>query len=318
MALANSKDNILILPSVSLVTSITNDNSSIYTYIVETDKIVFALKQMKKIFACEIPQCILERQLLQQKLTLASNNLPEFAYIMGGGPGFTAVKHAEIIYLIKCKKVSVKVTKTDSCYNELPVLYNNQTFYMAPKTHSLQKYGTQINCNSLYPPAFNLDGNWYGFSPNVQEIKTPQKLKPNSAWTWTYKNLDFLMNSGIYNTKDTMKAFQQHIIYSQEMEAVKNNIVRQFMGYNTVNQGIQFKYLIDEHTLGKMVEDKLYKLWGWFTTIGTFVLGLMVIFFVVNVIVTTIDTALAEIDETTSNVGNVTISSLQNKVSVFI
>ncbi|KAF0699333.1 Uncharacterized protein FWK35_00034811 [Aphis craccivora] len=44
---------------------------------------------------------------------------------------------------------------------------------MAPKTHTLQKYGTQINCNSMYPPAFNLDGNWYGFFPNVQEIKTP-------------------------------------------------------------------------------------------------------------------------------------------------
>lgn len=45
------------------------------------------------------------------------------------------------------------------------------------------------------------------------------------------------------------------------------------MGYDTVNQGIQFKYLIDEHTLGKMVEDKLFKLWGWFTIIETFVSG---------------------------------------------
>lgn len=132
-----------------------------YTYIVETDKIVFALKQIKKTFACEIPviqtkaispqntdliayintkfvyvenffkstitvlyndslqkQCTLERQLLQQRLTFATNNHPKFAYIMGGGPGFTAIKHAEIIYLIKCKKVNVEVTKTDSCYNE--------------------------------------------------------------------------------------------------------------------------------------------------------------------------------------------------------
>ncbi|CAI6370449.1 unnamed protein product [Macrosiphum euphorbiae] len=206
-AIANTKDNTLILPSgtkmklsdnygidtfkgetvwtnnhfnceeqdfvvlfdgpASLITSITNDNSSIYTYIVESDKIVFALKKIKKTFACEIPviqtehpqlviltdsmflnhfqiksispqntdlmayintkfvyvenvfkstisasyndllqkQCVLERQLLQQRLTLASNNLPEFAYIMGGGPGYTAVKHAEIIYLIKCKKL---------------------------------------------------------------------------------------------------------------------------------------------------------------------------------------------------------------------
>jgi len=337
----------------SLIISITNDNLNIFTYLVETDKIVFALKQIKKTFACEIPviqtehpqlliltdtmflnhfqiksispqntdliayvntkfvyvenffkstitelyndllqkQCVLERKLLQQRLSLASNNLPEFAYIMGGGPGFTAVKHAEIIYLITCKKVNVEIIKKDECYNELPVLYNNQTFFMASKTHSLQKYGTQINCNSLFPSAFNLDGNWYGFFPNVQEIKTPQKLKPNTAWTWTYKGLDFLINSGIY-TKDTMKAFQQHIIYPQEQDAVKNNIIRQSMGYETVNQGIQFKNLIDEHTLGKMVEDKLFKLWGWFTTIGTFVSGLMGVFFVAKVILTLVDTGI--------------------------
>ncbi|KAL4121025.1 hypothetical protein QTP88_013610 [Uroleucon formosanum] len=170
----------------SLITSITNDNSTLYTYVVETDKIVFALKRIKKTFAY---------------------------------------------------------------------------------------------------------GNWYGFFPNIQEIKTPQKLKPNTAWTWTYKSLDFLMNSGIY-TKDTMKAFQQHIIYPQEMDAVKNNIIRQSMGYETLSQGLQFKYLIDEKTLGKMVEDKLFKLWGWFTTIGTFVSGLMGILFVIKVILTLVDTGV--------------------------
>jgi len=38
------------------------------------------------------------------------------------------------------------------------------------------------------------------------------------------------MNSGIY-TKYTMKAFQQHIIYSQKVDAVKYNIIGQSMGY---------------------------------------------------------------------------------------
>jgi hypothetical protein len=47
------------------------------------------------------------------------------------------------------------------------------------------------------------------------------------------------------------------------------------MGYETANKSLQFKYLINEKKLGKMVEDKLFKLWDWFTTIGIFVSGLI-------------------------------------------
>jgi len=394
-AIANSKDNILVLPTgtkmklsenygidsfkgetiwtnshfnceeqdfnvlydgpASLVISnAVNDFSNIlYTYVVETDKIVFSLKQIKKSFACGMPviqtehiqlliltdstffnrftkttispqntdllayvntkfvyvenffkstitslyndivkkQCDLERKLLEQKLSLASSSISDFAYLMGGGPGFTAVKTGEIIYLIKCKRVDVEISKKNVFFNELPVLYSNKTFFMAPKTRILQKFGTQIDCNMLLPPGFNLDGDWFGMIPNIQEIKKPQKLKPATSWTWTYKSPEFLMNAGIY-TQDTMKAFQQHILFPQEVNAATNNLIRQSMGYDTTNQGLQFKYLIDEQTISTMVEDKLKKLWGWFTTIGTFVSGLMGIFFIIKLVLTLVDTGI--------------------------
>ncbi|KAF0708881.1 Uncharacterized protein FWK35_00024343 [Aphis craccivora] len=81
-------------------------------------------------------QCELERKVLLHKLSLATNSLSEFAYAMVEGPGFTAIQADE-----------------QSRWK----LYRKM---FAPKKRTLQKYGTEIDCNHLLPSAFYLDGEY--------------------------------------------------------------------------------------------------------------------------------------------------------------
>lgn len=330
-----------------------NSSTEIETYVVESDKVAFALKKISTGFACNVPiiitehprlvilvdfiymsyfhtkplshysmdlvaylntkfvyvenflkstitsmyldlvakQCNLERKILLQKLSLASYSLSEFAYIMGEGPGYTALKSGEIVYLLKCKPVDVEIAKSTVCFQELPVLLNNLTYFMAPKTHTLQKYGTEIDCSDILPSAYFMEGEWFSMVPNYREIKPPQLLKPETSWTWSYKSPEHLMNTGLY-TKDMMNALQRHLLFPQEVDAAQSNLARQTMGYSITDQGLKLRPFIDEDIISKMVEEKLQKMWGWFVGFGNLISGLLGIFCAWKILLICLNTIL--------------------------
>lgn len=226
-------------------------------------------------------QCNLERQILMHKLSLASYSLSEFAYSMGEGPGYTALKSGEIVYLLKCKPVDVELDRShNACFQELPVLYNKQKLFMAPKTHTLQKYGTEIDCTIILPTGYLMEGEWISMSPNYNELgsgKIPQLLKPQTTWTWSYRSPEHLMNAGLYSS-DMINALQKHLLFPQEVDAAQSNIARQTMGYNTLDQGLKLKPYIDGELISQLVDEKLNKMWGWFLGFGNFISGLLGIF----------------------------------------
>jgi len=77
-----------------------------------------------------------------------------------------------------------------------------------------------------------------------------------------------------------MAVLQKHLLLPQEIQTAQKNIARHSMGYSYVGQRLRLKSLIDEVTISKIMEDNLYKMWGWFTTFGSCISGLLGIFFI--------------------------------------
>lgn len=67
---------------------------------------------------------------------------------------YCVVVVSEVINLITCTPVEVKIRKIERRFPELAVETNDLELFMSFRTRILQKHGTEIDCNVLFPLIF--------------------------------------------------------------------------------------------------------------------------------------------------------------------
>lgn len=87
-------------------------NLDIFAYV--NSKFVYVEKhlktQMKELYLDLVRQrCTVERETIKNSLAIATNSPDEFAYNLMKGPGYMAVPSGEVIHIIQCVPVEVKV-----------------------------------------------------------------------------------------------------------------------------------------------------------------------------------------------------------------
>lgn len=236
-------------------------------------------------------KCDLEVQVLKNSLLHATQTPDEFAFHLMKGPGYMAVVAGEVIHLIKCIPVDVRVRPTIECYQQLPVIKDNDTeLFLMPRTHILTNVGTQINCNPILPTTYNLGGSWFTFSPRVAPVATPASLKPSTEATWRYSNPGSLATSGIYSYED-LNNLRSSIMFPAERAMVLNTLARTITGQPSLNQGARFINLLDEDALQRIADNAWDRMWSSFMTFGTAsagIIGLLLIFRFIKLAVDTV------------------------------
>ncbi|XP_070512818.1 uncharacterized protein [Cardiocondyla obscurior] len=236
-----------------------------------------------------LEQCRLELQLLRNSLAIATQSPDIFAFHFMKGPGYMAVSTGEVIHIIKCVPTEVKIASTEECYDQLPVIRGNETYFLTPQTHILLQQGTQINCNPLAPAMFRLDNSWYKFLPRPVESVRPTVMKPMTRPTWKYVSPGSLATSGIYTQTD-LDDLKNHIMFPAERPAILNTLARGIMGEPTLIQGGSISNLIDKASIERIAISTWQKFWSKFLIFGNISAGLMGIYLTCRAIKLLIDT----------------------------
>ena len=68
---------------------------------------------------------------------------------------------------------NVTIRHTEECYEEIPVIVGNTTWFLTPETHILVKTETLVDCDTIIPPYYKIDG----ISPKILRKKIVEKYE---------------------------------------------------------------------------------------------------------------------------------------------
>ncbi|KYN12084.1 hypothetical protein ALC57_15751 [Trachymyrmex cornetzi] len=233
----------------------------------------------------------LEYQTMQNALAIAATSPDIFAYHFMKGPGYMALLAGEVIHMVKCVPVEVKLAQTNECYEQLPVIRGNETYFLTPQTHVLSRHGTQITCNSFAPTMYLLGNSWYKIMPKSVETLPSTVMKPSTKPSWKYKCISpgALATSGIYSQTD-LEELKDHIMFPAERPAILNTMARGILGHSTVMNGGSLSNLIDEASIERIAISAWKKFWNKFLIFGNISAGLIGIYLIARVIKLLLDT----------------------------
>ena len=104
------------------------------------------------------------------------------------GPGYMKVSAGEVVHILKCIPLEVKLAHVDECQTQLAVTVENLTLFIALKTHALMRTGTQISFSAVVPTMYYVCGQWYKINPRPSNVTAPGTIHPKKHNVWKYKD----------------------------------------------------------------------------------------------------------------------------------
>lgn len=159
--------------------------------------------------------------------------------------------------------LSIQPREDIDCTVEHPVYFKNESFYITPRSHLLQKTGTPTPCADVLMPEYKIGNSWYTFRRGLYRTNSPIILSPKAPATWEGLNLGNVMSAGIYTYEQIERVCHQ-IMYSQERRAINEIVTGALNGDSISHNSLNYAVLIDKDALKSQFHIRWLETWGWF------------------------------------------------------
>lgn len=173
------------------------------------------INKIKQIYhEISVRECELEREILRGALRNVRDDPELFAQDVMKAPGYYAVIAGAVIHIVKCKPIKTTIRPTKERSQEIPVTYNNQSYYLTSDAYTLVRKGTPIECNPLLPIGQEIDNKFYYFTPEPMLYPFPEALNPHND-TYRFTRTNNSIEEGLYD-QNNIKNLRDRIMSGQE------------------------------------------------------------------------------------------------------
>ena len=257
--------------------------------------------------------CQNEISLIRENLEIARLNPELFAYTLMG-PGYTAQLAGNVIHIIKCQPVEVKIEPYPKfCTLEIPIRYHNELLYMSLDSKIIIKHARKVACNKILPIKFSIDGTWIKFTPMLRLTKEPKILGPKPRDNFRPTELRDIEGRGLYSKED-INEYTKSINFPVERGIILDNTAQDIRDIK--NSGI-----IDpeKNFFTAYIETHVHKYWNNFKDFGSIsaaICASIAIIILIGLIINTILNALQikKIVGCSFGLGAALLNSTTNKI----
>ena len=189
----------------------------------------------------------------------------------------------EVIYFYSCRPVFVYIREENKCTQELPVTYQNQSYFVLPFTRILVEEAASTPCASMAPPQYLFGGTmWVTYKGGVTG-DPPRYLDPQDpVWDLGFVELEKRRAFGFYTPAQLAEAHRA-MLFPRTHDFVVQKIVSE--GTSNFQSPVwRAERLLDEHFHENLAKRFLTRMWGAFAVVGNFISGVLGIYFCYQVV----------------------------------